>query len=242
MRRVLEGSRQTFRYRQILDDLRREAMSQPPGTPLPSEKELAARYGVSRMTARRAVQMLRHDGLVYVDRGRGVFVAGDKIDLHGMPPGEGFTATMRRLGLSASSRVLGFERREADGPMAARLGLASGDPVFHIERLRLADGVPMAHEITTVPVKVCPDLFRHNLAIASLYQILTETRGHQLVRASEEIEAGCAGRAIARLFRTMPGDPVLVMRRLVYASSGVPIEFTIGTYRADRYMARCERR
>lgn len=208
-----------------------------PGSLAPSETELAARYGVSRMTSRAAVLVLRQEGLLYVVRGRGVYVARRKLDLHGTPARLGFTEMARQHGLTPSSRLLRFDRGAADSALAGQLGLTPGDPVFFVERLRYADAAPMCHQLTAVPVAVCPSLFRRNLAADSLYRILVEDHGHALTGYSEDIESGTAGRTIARLFRMAVTDPVLIARRVVYGKRGKPVEWTLGTYRADRFRA-----
>jgi GntR family transcriptional regulator len=237
MQRGREPSRPAFPYLRVLEALRQDVLALAPGSAAPSESELAARHGVSRMTARNAVLVLRQEGLLYVVRGRGVYVARRKIDLHGTAAPLGFTAMARQHGLTPSSRLLRFERGAADSALASRLGLAAGDPVFFVERLRFADAAPMCHELTAVPVAVCPSLFRHDLAADSLYRILVEDHGHALTGCSEEVEAGAAGRTMARLFRIVAADPVLISRRVVYGKQGTPVEWTLGTYRADRYRA-----
>ena len=237
MQRLREPSRPVFPYLRVLEALRQDVLALAPGSAAPSETELAARHGVSRMTARNAVLVLRQEGLLYVVRGRGVYVARRKLDLHGTPAPLGFTEMARRHGLTPTSRLLRFDRGTADSGLADRLGLDSGAPVFFIERLRFADAVPMCHELTVVPVAVCPTLFRRNLAADSLYRILVEDQGHVLSGYAEEVEAGAAGRTMARLFRIAAADPVLIARRVVYGRQGKPVEWTLGTYRADRYRA-----
>jgi GntR family transcriptional regulator len=237
MQRGREPSQPAFPYLRVLEALRQNVLALAPGSAAPSESELAARHGVSRMTARNAVLVLRQEGLLYVVRGRGVFVARRKLDLHGTPAPLGFTEMARRHGLDPSSRLLRFDRGEADATLAARLHVDPGAPVFFVERLRLADDTPMAHELTVVPVAVCPGLFRRNLAADSLYRILVEDQGHRLTGYAEEVEAGAAGRTMARLFRLAAADPVLIARRVVYGADGRPVEWTLGTYRADRYRA-----
>jgi GntR family transcriptional regulator len=221
----------------VLEALRQDVLALAPGSAAPSESELATRHGVSRMTARNAVLVLRQEGLLYVVRGRGVFVARRKLDLHGTPAPLGFTEMARRHGLDPSSRLLRFDRGEADASLATRLHIEDGEPVFYVERLRLADDTPMAHELTAVPVAICPTLFRRNLEADSLYRILVHEHGQQLTGYVEEVEAGAAGRTMARLFRVAAADPVLIARRVVYGTGGRPVEWTLGTYRADRYRA-----
>jgi GntR family transcriptional regulator len=237
MQRRREPSRPTFPYLRVLEALRQDVLALEPGSAAPSETELAARHGVSRMTARNAVLVLRQEGLLYVVRGRGVFVARRKLDLHAASAPVGFTEMVRRHGMEPSSRLLRFDRGEADAALAARLALEPGAAVFFVERLRLADAAPMCHELTAVPVEICPTLFRRNLAADSLYRILIEDHGHAPAGYAEEVEAGAAGRTMARLFRIAAADPVLISRRVVFGQHGRPVEWTLGTYRADRYRA-----
>jgi GntR family transcriptional regulator len=240
MPRALDRSSSVPCYVQILQQLRDDVLKLPDGRLIASERELADRYGVSRMTAREAVRILRQEGLVYHERGRGMFVTPRKLDLHERHVLAGFTEEMRRRGLSPASRLLRFDRTQARGEVAALLRVRTGEPVYRIERLRLANGAPMACESTHVPVAVCPGLYRYDLSREALYRILREDFALQLVRAVEELEAASAGRTIAKLFRTTPSDPVLTIRRIVFGASGQPIETTRAIYRADRYRATFE--
>ena len=227
-------------YVQILQHLREEVLVLPAGAAVASERELAARFHVSRMTAREAVRIQRHEGLIFHERGRGMFVVRRKLDVHERPGLAGFSTEMRDRGLSPGTRLLRFERVSARGEITQHLRLAAGAAVYRIERLRLSDDVPMVHESTHVPFAVCPALFRYDLSRDALYRILREDFGIQLVRAAEELEAAAAGRTIGRLFRLSPSDPVLSIRRIVYDAAGRPVETTRSIYRADRYRATFE--
>jgi GntR family transcriptional regulator len=240
MRRALDRTGQVPCYVQILQQVREEVLSLPAGQPIASERDLAERFGVSRMTAHEAVRILRHEGLIYHMRGRGMFVAHRKLDLHERDGLPGFSAQMRQRGLVPASRMLHFDRVAARGDTAARLQIPAGEPVFRIERLRLSNDVPMAHECTYIPVTVCPALFRYDLSRDALYRVLREDFGIRLVRAVEELEAAASGRTIAKLFHTTPTDPVLSIRRTVFGDSGLPVETTRSIYRADRYRATFE--
>lgn len=238
--RAIDRSSPVPAYVQILQRLRSEVLALPAGALVASERDLADRFGVSRMTAREAVRILRQEGLIYHERGRGMFVVRRKLDLHERPGLAGFSTDMRARGLSPRTRLLRFERVQARGDIAQHLQLAVGAPVYRIERLRLSDEVPMVHECTHVPQAACPALYRYDLSREALYRILREDFGLQLVRAAEELEAAAAGRTIARLFKLAPSDPVLIIRRIVYGPGGTPVETTRSVYRADRYRATYE--
>ena len=206
-----------------------------PGAPVPSERELSERYGVSRMTARQALRALRQDGLVYRERGLGTFVARHKVELHTRDL-VGFTEDMRRRGMTPSTRLILLRREAAPQATADELDISQGDDVFYLERLRLADGAPMAYEASYISAALCPDLDGRDLERESLYQIM-EQHGLALQRAEEVLEAAAATRREARHLEVKAGSPVLVVRRVVYSDTSRAIESVKTTYRADRYRA-----
>jgi GntR family transcriptional regulator len=227
-------------YLQITRKLRGLVRTLEPGSMIPSERGLAAEYGVSRMTVREAIHLLRQEGLLYHQRGRGTFVSRRKLDVSTLHL-TGFSAGTRAQGFTPSATLLRFGRVAAKDSVADDLGIAPGVPVFHIERVRLADDVPVAHERTFLPVALCPDLFRHDLETDSLYRILKAARDIQVAHATEQVEAALAGRLMARLFGIRSADPVLVVHRVVFTESDRPIESVTTTYRADRYRATFRR-
>lgn len=202
----------------------------------PSERELAEQYEVSRMTVRQALQKLRQEGLIYHERGVGTFVNNRKLDIHTRNL-NGFSEEMISLGLKPSSRVLTLKRELAEKNIMQDLGLGTGAEVFRIERLRLADGEPMAYENTFLPAYLFPDLEKANLKKNSLYQVLVENYNVQMHHAAESLEAAAADRFVARQLGIKTGSPVLVVHRIVFSESNTPIESAHTTYRADRYRA-----
>lgn len=225
-------------YVQIQQKLREQIRSGAlrAGAAVPSERDLSERYGVSRMTVRQAMRALRQEGVLYRERGRGLFVAPTKVDVHTRNL-VGFSEDMRQRGLKPSSRLIRLTRERAPTAVADDLGLAPGSDVFHLKRLRLANGAPMAYESTYLPAGLCPNLERYDLARESLYRILQQDFGFQFERAREVLEATAADRRVARLFRTRAGVPVLIVRRVVYTADNRPIESAMTVYRADRYRA-----
>lgn len=224
-------------YHQIEQGLRRQIAEGDlvPGQAI-SERELSENLGVSRMTARQALRALREEGLIYTERGRGNFVAEPKMNVHTRQL-LGFSEDMRRRGLKPSSRVLSLGRRRPEGGVAEKLELGEGEEAYEIVRLRLADGVPMAHETCLLPVRLCPDLTSSDLEGGSLYELLEERYGMRLAQAEEVLEAAVATKAEAGMLSIRIGSPVLVVERTVYADDGTPIELVRSVYRGDRYQA-----
>ena len=203
---------------------------------LPSERELAEQYEVSRMTVRQALQKLRLEGLIYHERGIGTFVNNRKIDVHTRNL-NGFSDEMTSLGLKPSSRVLTFKRELATADVMNNLHLGAGAEIVRLERLRLADDEPMAFEQTFLPAYLFPKLEEYDLTINSLYQVLTEKYDLQMYHAEEILEAKAATRFVAKQLEIRAGAPVLVVHRVVFSESNQPIESAHTTYRADRYRA-----
>src|SRR4051794_26710489 len=133
------------RYQQIADHLRALVDNGRPGDRLPSDAELCATFGVSRMTARQAVDQLLAEHLVVRHRGQGTFVAERPVPrLLGSPLS--FTASMRRRGHTVSSRLLAAGLVAPEPADTVALRLAEDADIVMVERLRMADGVPMANE------------------------------------------------------------------------------------------------
>jgi GntR family transcriptional regulator len=206
------------------------------GENFPSERELAERYGVSRMTVRQALRHLRQENLIYHERGVGTFVTNRKLDVHTRNL-SGFSEEMTSLGLVPSSRVLQLTRETANEQIIKDLDLEIGANVFHLERLRMADDEPMAFESTFLPSALCPELDKIDLTKKSLYQVLVDKYKVQMNHAAESLEAAAASRFVAGQLGIKTGSPVLVVHRIVFTESNQPIESAHTTYRADRYRA-----
>jgi GntR family transcriptional regulator len=222
-------------YAQVMEEIRawiRTSLS--PGEKLPSETELCDRFRVSRATVRRALTELRYEGYLTSHQGKGTFVARTKIRLP-LARLRSFTEDMTRRGLVPGSRVLRQMVCPAPPDSAAHLGLAEGDPVVLIERLRLADGEPMALEEVAIPQELAPGLERVPLEGRSLYAVLEQRYGLILGRAEQSIEAGRPTAEERRLLELPPAVPVLRLERLTFLSDGRPVEFVRSAYRGDRY-------
>lgn len=225
-------------HAQITEALRLQIKDEQlkPGENFPSERELAERYGVSRMTVRQALRHLRQENLIYNERGVGTFVTDRKLDVHTRNL-SGFSEEMISLGLVPSSRVLQLKREIVDEQILKDLDLETNAEVFHLERLRLADDEPMAFESTYIPAALCPELDKIDLTKTSLYQILEDDYNVRMHHAAEILEAAAADEFAARQLEIAAGAPVLVVHRVVFTESNQPIESAHTTYRADRYRA-----
>lgn len=212
-----------------------EAVSQgllPPGSTLPPEREIAQLTALSRVTVRRAVQMLARDGVIVQKQGSGSFVAEAPARLEqSMSRLSSFTEDMARRGLTTSTRWLGRDIRAPSPDEMIALGLRQEDQVASLARLRLADRRPLAIERAALPLSLLPDPAR---VTTSLYAVLAEDGNHP-VRALQKISAINLGADDARLLQVAPGDAGLRIERTSYLEDGSVAEFTRSVYRGDAY-------
>jgi GntR family transcriptional regulator len=207
------------------------------GDAVPSEQEIAERLGVSRMTARQALQSLRDIGVTYTERGRGTFVSASKVEKN-IRQVLSFTEEMAARGLHATSKLLSFATVKASEEIAMALHIAKGETLFKLQRIRLADRSPMGIECSYVPQCLCPDLLKLFDPATSLYRMLSEFYGIRMTVADEVVEAELAGEPEARMLQIPKGSPVFVFTRISRVQSGHPVEYVKSTYRADRYKIR----
>ncbi len=206
------------------------------GDPLPSEDELSRIYGVSRMTARQALQALKSQGFASRHKGQGSFVRQPRVEKD-ITHLCGFTAEMRALGIKATSRVLEAETLPAPAEMAAQLGIVVNAPIYRLRRLRLADGLPVAIEEIRLPLERFPGIEKLDFSTLSLYQTLRERYGTRVSRADEILEARSATRREAELLKIQPRASLLVISRTLWSIDGLPVETAHSVYRGDRYRA-----
>ena len=205
-----------------------------PGDRLPTEQDLAAWLGVSRMTLRHALAELAQRGLVTrtVGRSGGTFVAEPKVE-QDLTILAGFSEQLRRHGLVAGARVLAAAEIRASAAAAAALEIGLGAPVYEVRRLRLAGGQPILIEHSLFPAERCPGLLGYRLD-GSLYDLLSEKYGQRPHRARESLEPVCAGVREAEALGVAEGAPLMLVERTAYARSGLPLEFARDLFRGDR--------
>jgi GntR family transcriptional regulator len=205
-----------------------------PGARLPSERELARQLGVSRTTLRQALHQLERDGLLTRRQGRrgGTFVNQPKLDRDLRLAG-GLPEVLRYHGHRAGARVLKAAIVAADGKLADGLGLAPGDAVFEIARVRLSDGEPISLERSRFPCAAFPGLLECPLG-GSLYEVLRQRYDAGPVRAVERVEAVLASRDEAETLSVPAGAPLLWVERVAYDASGRAVEMGDDLFRGDR--------
>jgi GntR family transcriptional regulator len=196
---------------------------------LPPERELSEVLGISRVTARKALDLLVDQNLILRRQGSGTFIA-PRVD-EPLSRLTSFTETVRTRGFESSSRWI---ERKIDTPTndeMLKLGLSPGKQIARLERLRLADGVVMAFERSALPLAYVP---KPAAVEGSLYAYL-EARGHKVVRALQHFRAVNASKRLATLVGIGAGDAVLLVTRVGFTADNVSIELTDTYCRNDYY-------
>ena len=204
-----------------------------PGALLPSERLLAQRYGVARATVTQAIDDLVSRGLVYRVHGSGTFVAEPKfrqpLTL------TSFTEDMRARGMNPGSVVRSQAVVPASEVVARHLALVPGTPVVHMERVRTADGEPMALERTHLPAQRLPGLEDADLTDASLYELMERRWGVRVAEADQWASVVRVTDEEAALLHVSAEQPALLFQRVTRDPAGTPVEYVRSLYRGDRY-------
>ena len=211
-----------------------------PGDRLPSERELASRYGCSLITIRRALGELTRESRLERTRGRGTFVLAPRLDVD-FGGTLSFTEEMQTRGLDPATRVIAARPEAAGESVAAALELEVGSPTLYLERLRLADGEPLLLEQVHLPAERFPGLLASDLEHRSLYDVLTEQYGVRVARAREALEPILLRAREARLLGRKPGTPALLIEGIASTADGRPVEFGRTYVRGDRTRYYVER-
>ena len=227
--------RQQARYEQIADHLKGLVAAAQPGDRLPSEAELCDRFGVSRMTARQAVQLVAAEGLLERRRGAGTFVRPHPVPRElGSPLS--FSASMRSRGMVPSSRTLSWELVDPSGDEQLALGIGADAKVYVLERLRLADDTPMAIERAVMPEALGRAVGEFG-DFSSLHESFHMV-GHSPAKAHAEVTARRASKRQRELLHLPTSGIVIVEKRTIFDQDDSPLERTVTWYASNRYSFR----
>ncbi|MER7644364.1 MULTISPECIES: GntR family transcriptional regulator [unclassified Streptomyces] len=198
---------------------------------IPTERDLSERYEVARETVRQALRELVLEGRLR-RQGRGTVVAGPKLE---QPLSlASYTEGVRRQGRTPGRSLVSLDRFPCTDALAAETGLTRGEPVWHLERVLLADDERVGLESTYVSVARVPHLDTDFEPDSSFYGYLN-ARGIHFGDADERIETVLATPREALLIGTPPALPMLLIHRVSRDTEGQPLERVRGLYRGDRF-------
>ncbi len=233
--RALDASSDVPLYSQLYRLLREQILSGMlhPGEQLPSERQIAATFGISRNTVRNATDLLLKENLAYRQHGRGIFVSSVNRD-HRLQL-VSFSEDMERHGLSHSTRVEQAECIDADHELAAHLEIKEYTPVYALKRVRLMYGVPIGIEWAYLPCKYLPDLETYDFSKVSLYETLEKELEIQLDHAEQSLRARPPLPEECEVLNLSPSSAVLEIERRTYDSYARVIEYCLCVYNSERY-------
>ncbi|RJQ68170.1 GntR family transcriptional regulator [Pseudonocardiaceae bacterium YIM PH 21723] len=234
-------------YRQIADDLRRRIIQGQygPGDQLPSERVLTEDYETSRLTVRQAIGLLRTEGLLLAEHGRGLFVraavpvqrlARTRLDRAQRQAGAGaFQTDAQRAGFQPSVDVDVYSAT-ADARIAELLQVSTGSRLIVRERLMMADKVPVQLSTSWLPAELAAGtrIELRDTGPGGIYARLEE-KGHLLARFTESVRARMPSQDEASALRLAVGTPVLAVTRTAFDQHGRPVETNDMVLAADRY-------
>lgn len=203
-----------------------------PGDSLPSEREMAAMTGLSRVTVRKGVEALVAAGQLVQRRGSGTFVAPRVERLEqALSLLTSFTEDMARRGRPVENRWIERSVHAPTPEEVMALGLGAEARVARLARVRSSGGVPLAIERASLPATILPD---PTVVVTSLYEVLAG-KGMRPVRAVQRISAANLGAQDAGLLQVPVGVAGLMIERVSYLPAGRVVEFTRSVYRGDAY-------
>lgn len=208
-----------------------------PGDRLPSEPELIQRYGVSRITVRQALTELENEGVVVRRHGKGTYVAEQHIE-QDLVRLTDFVEDMRLAGFAPSSQVLAFVHESANANVAETLSLRVGEEVIRIDRLRLANTLPIAYDITWLPLRFGMLLSQEMLAQETIYHILENRYSIPVEAGTFHITAATATAEQSRVLDVACGASLLLIERISCTTGDVRVYMQERYYRPDRVSYR----
>jgi GntR family transcriptional regulator len=214
-----------------------------PGARVPSEDSLAERYAVSRSTIRTAIQSLIARGLVEIRRGKGTFVTQPVITQE-LTELTGFVEDMQALGRDPSARVLDRRVVAASETVARQLSLQRGTAVVRIQRVRLADGLPLSFDETYLPQDLGEKIIADDLENQPIFSLLEQKYSTPLLDAEYRLAAVASHGTVARALGINPGSPIFLIERTTFSDNRRPVDYERLYYRGDhiRFVTRLTRR
>jgi GntR family transcriptional regulator len=215
-----------IRYQEIAEDLRQRARSAPAGSLLPSEAEMSAEFGASRVTVRRALEMVRDEGLIAARQGFGWFVATEPVRQSLQSLGT-IESQIEGVGKLSERKIEEFAYEVPPERVRRLLGV---DQVLRVKRVNLADGEPFAVVTVWCPAELGANLSRRDVERRPFYELLDiDLRG-----ATQTIGADLADEGSARLLGVPVGSPVLCCQRVTTDRNGDPVLVSEHLFAAHR--------
>lgn len=205
-----------------------------PGEQVPSELEIAARYSVSRMTGRKALDELVSRGLLFRRKGKGTFVA-DSLMSYSLSTMLSFSKNFRARGYHVVTKVLLIDVIPPPADLVEKLQLHFNTQVIVIRRLRFVEGKPAAIHTSFLEYRAFAPLLDMDLSSASLLDAIENISGIRIAYTRDSVCAASSSLEDADLLRIEMGSPVLRVEGIAYSANSWPIRLTRAVYRGDLF-------
>jgi GntR family transcriptional regulator len=222
-------TKQSETRRQVLDLIEQLGI----GSAIPSERQLSADLGVSRLTVRAALDALAREGHLVRRRGSGTYVQHPKIAQELTMTS--FSEDMRRRGMVPGSRTVSLARELAGARLGRALQVSPAEKILVIKRLRLADGEPMAIETLHLPEQLVPGLEPEDIDRGSFYELLGGRYGIRIAEGTQAIEPTVTDEEESEALGVPLHSPAFLFERTSRDADGRTFEFVQSVYRGDRY-------
>ena len=209
------------------------------GDRIPSERDLAVTFKVSRMTLRQAIQTLVDEGILERRVGSGTYVANQKVQ-EKMSGVTSFTDLMQAQGKVPSSKTVSYHVAQPTSSEVEKLKLAPAEQVLRMERIRYADKVPISFETAAVPYDLVKGFTKKEMT-ASFYHTLEKKGGYVLGGAQQTVSAMLASERISEYLAIKRGDAILRLRQVSFLKDGTPFEYVRTQYVGERFEFYLER-
>lgn len=225
------------KYEEIANVLRDRIRSKkyPPNSFLPNQVDLVEEFNASRMTIKKAINILAMEGLVYSQRGSGTKILSHPYLNKDTSPAneyEGLSLQMKRRQRSLTSQIIQFDVEFPNAFIQERLMIDAEQPVYNIHRLRILDDEPYILEHTFMPVQLVPGLKKEHL-LSSIYDYLHKELNVHFAGAYRAISADKSSAFDQQYLNCAETDPVLEVQQVVYLKDGQPIEYSSSRNRFD---------
>lgn len=225
-------------HKVIEQDLRESIMigHYKTGDMIPTEAELMAGYGVSRVTVRKALDTLVAQDMLQRVAGAGTFVK-NTIVKEKVPILRGFTDEITEMGMTPKSKVVTFEVVKAPDSLYRILGIDKEEMVYHIQRIRYADDVPFVLETTHMSVRLYPDMSLKILN-GSKYHYVEDTLGLKIKYSQHTVTPILPSRDVMELFGLSAQQPIVKAANTTFLENGQVLDYTELTYNSPKYQLR----
>jgi GntR family transcriptional regulator len=208
------------------------------GERLPSERDLAERFEVSRMTARQAMTALVEEGILERRVGSGTYVASRRVR-EKMRGTTSFTEIITAQGRKPSTKLLSYMKTLPNEVECEKLGIAKGDEIIRMERVRYADELPIAFEVASIPYEIVKKFSKK--AISSNFFKTLQENGYEIGRSEQVISAKSVSREVSDYLEMKVGDAILALTQVSYLAEGAAFEYVLSQYAGDRFEFYLER-